>query len=181
MRIRSETNRNYAWKNLKFIVVLCVYSGFELLTTETSVKTMEKQQKTTTNHQNHSKPPRKTRKTTIFKLSLILRDSLKMVVFLVFLGGLEWFWWFLVVFLGFYSGFKLLTTKTTVKNKKNHEIWILRDSLKMVVFLVFLGGLEWFWWFVVVFGGFSWFLQRFRALDHQNHCKNHKKTTNSGF
>ena len=31
----------------------------------------------------------------------------------------------------------------------------------------------------MVFGGFAWFLQWFRALDHQNHCKNQEKTTNS--
>ena len=41
------------------------------------------------------------------------------------------------VFLGFYSGFELLITETTVKTKNNHEFWILRDSLKMVFFLVF--------------------------------------------
>ena len=63
---------------------------------------------------------------------------------------LQWFW-FVVVFLGFYSGFELLTTKTTVKTEKNHEFWILRDSLKMVVFLVFLC-------FYSGFGGLSWFL-----------------------
>ena len=46
------------------------------------------------------------------------------------------FWW---VFLGFFNGFELLTTNTTVKAKKNHEFWILKNNLKMVVFLVFLG------------------------------------------
>ena len=94
-------------------------------------------------HQNHCK----TKKNHEF---WILRNNLKIVVFLVF------FWFFLVftvvlvvccgffvVFLGFYSGFEFLTTKTTVKTKKNHEFWILRDNLKMVVFLVF------FWFFLV--------------------------------
>ena len=70
-------------------------------------------------------------------------------------GGLSCF---LVVFLGFYSGFELLTTKTTVKTKKNHENSILRDNLKMVVFCFFtvvftvvLVVCRGFWWFVVNF------------------------------
>ena len=91
----------------------------------------------------------------------ILRDTLKMVVFLVFLGfytGFGGLSWFLMVFRGFYSGFELLTAKSTVKTKKNHQFWILRDPLKMVVFLVLLdfysgfGGLS---WFLVVFLGFT--------------------------
>ena len=40
-------------------------------------------------------------------------------------GGFSWF---------FFRGFELLTTKTTVKTKKNHENSILRDSLKIVFF-----------------------------------------------
>ena len=63
------------------------------------------------------------------------------------------FWWF---FSAFFRGFELLTTKTTVKTKKNHDNSILRDSLKMVVFRFFSWFLQWFWWFVMVFGGFSW-------------------------
>ena len=68
---------------------------------------------------------------------------------------------FFVVFLGFYSGFEFLTTKTTVKTKKNHEFWILGDNLKMVVFLVF------FWFFLVftvvlvVCCGCWWFFREF--------------------
>ena len=74
-----------------------------------------------------------------------------MVVVLVFrgfysgFGGLFW----LVVFLGFYNGFELLTTRTIAKTKKNHEFWSLRDSLKMVVVLVFCG-------FYSGFGGLFW-------------------------
>ena len=67
---------------------------------------------------------------------------MKIVVFLVFLGfysGFGGLLWFLVVFLGFYSGFEVLATKTTVKTKKNKQNSILRDNLKMVVFLVFWG------------------------------------------
>ena len=82
------------------------------------------------------------------------------MVFLVFLGfysGFGGLSWFLVFFLGFYSGFELLTTQTTVKTKKNHEFWILRESLKTVVFLVFLG-------FYNGFGGLSWFLVVFREF-----------------
>ena len=60
-------------------------------------------------------------------------------------GGLSWF---LVVFLGFFCGFSGQELETTEKTKKNHEFWILRDSLKMVVF---------------------------RELDHQTHCKNQEK------
>ena len=59
-------------------------------------------------------------------------------------GGFSWF----------YSGFELLTTKSTVKTKKNHQFWILRDTLKMVVFLVVLV-------FYSGFGGLSWFLMVF--------------------
>ena len=84
-----------------------------------------------------------------------------------------------MVFLGFYSGFGGQELETTVKTKKNHEFWILRDSLKMVVFLVFTVVLVVccvFWWFVVVFCGFSWCLQWFRVLDDQNHCKNQGKS-----
>ena len=57
----------------------------------------------------------------------------------------------------FYSGFELLTTKSMVKTKKNHEFWILRDPLKMVVFLVVLV-------FYSGFGGLSWFLMVFREF-----------------
>ena len=130
------------------VVFLGFYNGFEPLTTKTIVKTKK-------THENS-----------------ILRDSLEIVVFLVFLVftvvlvfccGYWWFFvvftlvllvcraWFLVVFLGFYSGFELLTTKTIVKNQENPENSILRDSLKMVVFLVFLG-------FYSGFGGLLWSL-----------------------
>ena len=79
------------------------------------------------------------------------------------------------LFLGFYSGFELLTTKTTVQTKKNHEFWILRDNLKIVfIVLVFLGlysgfgGLLLFWWlflvFTVVFVFFLWLLVVFREF-----------------
>ena len=54
-------------------------------------------------------------------------------------------------FLGFCSGFELLTTKTAVTTKKKPPNSILRDSLTMVVFLVFLG-------VYCGFGGFSWLL-----------------------
>ena len=52
----------------------------------------------------------------------------------------------------FLQWFRLLTTKTIVKTEKNHEFWILRDRLKMVVFQVFLG-------FYSGFGGLSWFCE----------------------
>ena len=41
--------------------------------------------------------------------------------FLVFAMVFVVFSWLLVVLLGCYSGFDLLTTKTTEKTKKNHE------------------------------------------------------------
>ena len=66
-------------------------------------------------------------------------------------GGLSLF---LVVFLGFYTGFGGLELETIVKTKKSHQNSILRDSLKIVFFWFFLV-LQWFWWFVVVVGGFS--------------------------
>ena len=81
-----------------------------------------------------------------------------------------------MVFLGFCSGFEFLTTKITAKTKKNHEFWILRNNLKMVVCLVFFLVFTLFFVFLFHgFGGFSWFLQWFRALDHRNHCKNQEK------
>ena len=79
-----------------------------------------------------------------------------------------------MVFLGFYSGFGGQELETTVKTKKNHENFILRDSLKMVVILVFLvflgfysgfGGLS---WLLVVFLGFY---SGFELLNHRNRCK----------
>ena len=77
------------------------------------------------------------------------------MVFLGFYSGFGGLSCFLVVFLVFFCGFELLTTKTTVKTKQNHEDSILRDSLKMVFFGGFSWFLQWFWWFVVVIGGFS--------------------------
>ena len=71
-------------------------------------------------------------------------------------------------FLGFYSGFELLTTKTSVKTKQKHEFLTLRDSFFFEVFCWFL---QWLLCFFMVFGGFSRALQWFRALDHQNRCK----------
>ena len=69
-----------------------------------------------------TKPTVKTKKNHEF---WILRDSLKMVVFSGISLFLQWFWYFfhacLVVFLGFYSGFELLTTGTAVITKNNHE------------------------------------------------------------
>ena len=105
------------------------YSGFggqELETTE----------KTRKNHQNS-----------------ILRDSLKMVVFLVFLGVYSGLLWFLMGFSWFYMVL-VVELETTVKTRKNHQNSILRDNLKMVVFLVFLGfdsGFGVFLWLLVVF------------------------------
>ena len=85
-------------------------------------------------------------------------------------GGVSWF---LVVYLGFYSGFELLITKTTVTTKKKLT---LRDSCKIMLFLSFLvfcsgfGGVS---WFLVVF---PWFLQWFQAPEHENHSRNSDKT-----
>ena len=62
-----------------------------------------------------------------------------------------------MVFLGFYSGFEPLTTKTIVKTKKTHENSILTDNLKMVVFLVFLS-------FYSGFGGLLWSLVVFLGV-----------------
>ena len=42
-------------------------------------------------------------------------------------------------FLGFYSGFGGQELETTVKTKKNHQNSILRDDVKIVFFLFFLG------------------------------------------
>ena len=73
---------------------------------------------------------------------------------------------FLVVFLGFYSGFELLTTKTIVKTRKNHQNSILRDSLKMVFFVFcFSWFLQWFCGvFSRFFGGFLGFYSGFELL-----------------
>ena len=75
----------------------------------------------------------------------------------------------LVVFLSFYNGFGGQELETTVRIKKNHQNFVLRDSLKIVFFLVLIsldfysgfcvfGGLS---WFLVVFDGFFGFLQWF--------------------
>ena len=62
-----------------------------------------------------------------------------------------------MVFSGFYNGFELLTTKATVKTKKNHQNPVLRDGLKMVCFFVSLAFYSCFgcfcgcWWFFVSF------------------------------
>ena len=68
--------------------------GFELLTTKTTVKPKKK-------HHNS-----------------VLRDSLKLVFFLVFYSGFGCCSGFSVVFLGYYSGFRLLSAKTTVEIRK---------------------------------------------------------------
>ena len=60
---------------------------------------------------------------------------------------------FLLFFHCFYRSFGGQELETTVKTKKNHEFWILRDSLNMVVFLVFRGFTMVLVFFVVV-GGF---------------------------
>ena len=56
MRIRSKTNRSYAWKISKFMVFLGVYSGSGGLELETTVKTKK----------NHQKPRKNTK--TIAKI-----------------------------------------------------------------------------------------------------------------
>ena len=86
MRIRSETNRSYAWKTknpwffLMFTTVLVVNSS----------KRLSKPRKTTKNNEKLPKPlqrPRRTKNTTIFKLSLKIQE------FVVFPRFLQWFWW----------------------------------------------------------------------------------------
>ena len=69
--------------------------------------------------------------------------------FLQWFGGFSW-----LVFLGFYSGFELLTTRVAVRTKKNQQKSILRYRLKMVFSLVsrgFYSGLGVFSWLLVVF------------------------------
>ena len=92
-------------ENLKFMVVLCVYTGFGGQELETTLKTKKTHQK-----------PRQTTKTTV-KTTVKTKKNLKnhhfqpisqnpeFVVLLGFYSGFGGLSWFLVVFLGFYSGF----------------------------------------------------------------------------
>ena len=76
------------------------------------------------------------------------------LVFAMVLVLFHGFWWFFLAFTMVSSS----STKTSVKTKKNHEFWILRDSLKIVFFFSVSGFLQWFWLFFMVSAGFSWFL-----------------------
>ena len=122
----KKNQKNYNFQTLSqnrvLVVFLGFYSGLSRQDLETTVKT---------NHQNHCKnqeknpKPQQTTKTTVktkkSHQNFRLRDSLKIVVFLVVLGfysDIGGLLWFLVVFLGFYSGFEVLTTKTIVKKQK---------------------------------------------------------------
>ena len=99
------------------------YRGFKLLTTNTTVKTRKERRFRAFDHGNHSKI-RKNHQNSIS------RDGLKMVVFfllLVFTVVLVFVFVFFVIFLGFYSGFELLTTKTTVKTRKTTRLYFERS------------------------------------------------------
>ena len=181
-------------ENLRFMVVLCVYSAFGSQELETTARTKKNHQKprqttkatakTKKNKKkkntifklflkiknswfflvftvvlvvNSSKPPQKPRNTTN---SCFWRDGSKIVCFFFFLGfcgGFGGLSWLLVVFLGFYGCFGGQQLETTAKTKKHHEFLLLRDRLKLVVFLVFLG-------FCGGFGGLSWFLVVFLSF-----------------